>query len=268
MIANILIKFILITSLSTLLLIIYSYTLNLLYEKPENIGMFGDSFGGLTSLFTICAFIALILALRTQQLELNATRSELTIARNTFDEQTKIMNKQLKVMESRETQIANQEIENSFFKSLELLTTARNNTVYSDKAGSWVFNAFYNAFCQDWKRKVFGHNGKNENSTIHERDKISKEIFKEKERKIQISASPYVETLITISELIVDTPKENILFKILSSQISEQELMYITLNSLIKENGAINNENILSLRKYHSYSEFDSHLLEYCKELQ
>lgn len=86
-------------------------------------GVFGDSFGFLTSLFSGLAFAGLIITIVMQRDELALQRQELNLTRKELSSQKEEMiaqNRTLKV----------QRFENTFFKMLELLESCRNDIFY------------------------------------------------------------------------------------------------------------------------------------------
>lgn len=89
-----------------------------------NAGVFGDSFGVLTSLFSGLAFVGLIITILMQREELSLQRKELSMTRSELVGQRREMvdqNLNLKL----------QSFEHTFFKMLELLESCRNEISYS-----------------------------------------------------------------------------------------------------------------------------------------
>ena len=89
----------------------------------SNSGVFGDSFGLLTSLFSGLAFAGLIITIIMQRDELALQREELTLTREEFNGQKLEMKEQNKTLSV-------QRFENTFFKMLELLEACRNDIFY------------------------------------------------------------------------------------------------------------------------------------------
>lgn len=90
----------------------------------EKSGVFGDSFGLLTSLFSGLAFAGLIITIIMQKEELSLQRQELGLTRNELagqKEELKLQNETLSV----------QRFENTFFNMLELLESCRKDINYS-----------------------------------------------------------------------------------------------------------------------------------------
>lgn len=90
----------------------------------EKSGVFGDSFGLLTSLFSGLAFAGLIITIIMQKEELSLQRQELSLTRNELagqKEELKLQNETLSV----------QRFENTFFNMLELLESCRKDINYN-----------------------------------------------------------------------------------------------------------------------------------------
>lgn len=91
------VKNISITLICTVILIVISYAIFLVYISWPisslsigNAGVFGDSFGIITSLFSGLAFTGMIVTILLQREELSLQRNELTLTRKEFTEQIKI----------------------------------------------------------------------------------------------------------------------------------------------------------------------------------
>lgn len=115
-------------------------------------GVFGDSFGVLTSLFSGLAFAGLIITIVMQRDELALQRQELNLTRQELSGQKvemRAQNETLKV----------QKFENTFFKMLEFLESCRQDVFYHGYQGSAVegrdaikglYEAFTKNFLCDW----------------------------------------------------------------------------------------------------------------------
>lgn len=96
----------------------------------SNSGVFGDSFGFLTSLFSGLAFAGLIITIVMQKKELALQREELSLTREELSgqkQEMKAQNETLKV----------QRFENTFFKMLEFLEACRNDVFYQSQGSSY-----------------------------------------------------------------------------------------------------------------------------------
>jgi len=96
-------------------------------------GVFGDSFGMLTSFFSGLAFSGMIMTLLMQQEELKLQREELSYTRNEIKGQKEALEKQQKEMEA-------QNFDNKFFQMLSLLTKVKNDLELDMNRGQKVFN--------------------------------------------------------------------------------------------------------------------------------
>jgi len=93
----------------------------------SNSGVFGDSFGFLTSLFSGLAFAGLIITIVMQKKELSLQREELSLTREELSGQKQEMQAQNETLKV-------QRFENTFFKMLELLEACRKDIFYK----GWV----------------------------------------------------------------------------------------------------------------------------------
>ncbi len=93
--------------------------------KLSELGLSGDSFNIITSLFTGLAFAGVITSIFLQIEELKATRKELNAQEKHLGEQAKHLDKQQKEMVS-------QSFDNKFFQMLNMFNTNVNNLIISD----------------------------------------------------------------------------------------------------------------------------------------
>lgn len=94
-------------------------------------GVFGDSFGLLTSLFSGLAFAGLIITIVMQRDELALQRQELNLTREE-------LNGQKHEMQAQNETLKIQRFENTFFKMLEFLDACRNDVYYRGFRGQGV----------------------------------------------------------------------------------------------------------------------------------
>lgn len=118
----------------------------------SNSGVFGDSFGVLTSLFSGLAFAGLIITIVMQRDELALQRQELNLTREELSgqkEEMRAQNETLKV----------QRFENTFFKMLEFLEGCRHDVFYQGfqrpavegrDAIKSLYDAFTEGFLCNW----------------------------------------------------------------------------------------------------------------------
>ena len=72
----------------------------MLVDRPNDVGGYGDLFGGLNALFAGLAFAALIYAILLQTKELSLQREELNHTREELAQQTRVISAQLEAMQS------------------------------------------------------------------------------------------------------------------------------------------------------------------------
>lgn len=96
----------------------------------SNSGVFGDSFGLLTSLFSGLAFAGLIITIVMQKKELALQREELSLTREELSGQKQEMQAQNETLKV-------QRFENTFFKMLEFLENCRNDVFYQSQGSSF-----------------------------------------------------------------------------------------------------------------------------------
>jgi len=141
------------------ILIVLLYAVTIIYLtwpitqlSVNSSGVFGDSFGLLTSLFSGLAFAGLIITIVMQRDELSLQRQELNLTREELSGQRSEMERQNKI-----TKI--QQFENTFFKMLELLEACRNDICFRfgrtpDPEGrnaiKEIYGYFYNSCLHSW----------------------------------------------------------------------------------------------------------------------
>ena len=93
------VKFISISLISFIVILVGAYATFLIYNSwpinelsISNAGLFGDSFGIVTSLFSGLAFTGMIVTILLQREELRLQRKELQLTRKEFIEQKKYLN--------------------------------------------------------------------------------------------------------------------------------------------------------------------------------
>lgn len=113
----------------------------------NNSGVFGDSFGLLTSLFSGLAFAGLIITIIMQRDELALQRQELALTRNELKGHKKEMRAQNQTLRL-------QQFENTFFNMLELLDVCRNdirhNRVVEIVHGRAAIQSIYEIFSRKY----------------------------------------------------------------------------------------------------------------------
>ena len=114
-------------------------------------GVFGDSFGLLTSLFSGLAFAGLIITIVMQRDELALQRQELNLTREE-------LNGQKQEMQAQNETLRIQKFENTFFKMLEFFGACRNDISVrnnrSNPQGRDAIKYLYRAFTDDYLCKL------------------------------------------------------------------------------------------------------------------
>ncbi len=202
-------------------------------------GVFGDSFGALTSLFSGLAFAGLIITIVMQKDELALQREELSLTRQELTgqrEEMEIQNETMKI----------QRFENTFFKQLEFLAICRNDIFHkiSDNTSPLIgrnaiknmYEDFVKNHLKKWQDKSDGYGYRlsyiddlKEISTLQEKysDFYSEEYGDE--------LGQYFRTIYNILKF-VDTNKlisdKKIYTNLLRAQLSRYELSLLFYNCL------------------------------------
>lgn len=144
----------------------------------SNSGVFGDSFGLLTSLFSGLAFAGLIITIVMQRDELALQRQELNLTREELSGQKQEMQAQNETLKV-------QRFENTFFKMLEFLENCRHDVFYQGfqrpsvegrDAIKSLYEAFTNGFLCSW---------------IQDNDFNQKRVFKEECKSLEGISKQY-----------------------------------------------------------------------------
>ena len=136
---------------SALILIWSMYPIVLLIINPNNssndFAQFGDSYGGLNTLFSGLAFAGILISLRLQSkdLELNRgelklTREELELTRQEIGGQTIQLKAQADLMQKQTEQVSKQAFEATFFQMMSLHNDIVTNTKAEKKSGREAFS--------------------------------------------------------------------------------------------------------------------------------
>ena len=193
-------------------------------------GVFGDSFGLLTSLFSGLAFAGLIITIVMQRDELALQREELSLTRQELSGQKL-------EMEAQNRTLLIQQFENTFFRMLGLLEACRNDVSYQNEEGrdaiKGLYNLFTNHYLNDWipdnfdRRKVFKNKCSTEDGVVEEYSKFYLRYGDE--------LGQYYRTLYNILKLVdraelID--KKSIYTNLVRAQLSRFELSLLFYNCL------------------------------------
>ncbi|MNZ51342.1 hypothetical protein D3C78_691520 [compost metagenome] len=198
-------------------------------------GVFGDSFGLLTSLFSGLAFAGLIITIAMQREELTLQREELTLTR-------KELSSQNQEMQSQNETLKVQRFENTFFKMLEVLEACRNDISHQPSQGlpsqgrdavKRLYDSFTGIFLTDQRsvgimqEKVFKEECKTQEG-------LNKRYIKFYE-KYGDELGQYYRTLYNILKLVDQSDfitEKSVYTNLVRAQLSRYELSLLFYNSL------------------------------------
>lgn len=199
-------------------------------------GVFGDSFGPLTSLFSGLAFAGLIITIIMQRDELSLQRQELNLTRDELSGQKEEMRNQ-------NITLRIQRFENTFFKMLELLEASRNDISFSipqrqsssgRDAIKKIYEAFDDHYIHSWinmdfsSKKVFREECRN----IDGINKKYKEFYS---KQYGDDLNQYFRTLYNILKLVENSDfldNRKLYTNLLRAQLSRYELALLFYNCL------------------------------------
>lgn len=198
-------------------------------------GVFGDSFGLLTSLFSGLAFAGLIITIVMQRDELTLQREELSLTR-------KELSGQKQEMQAQNETLKVQRFENTFFKMLEVLEACRNDIFYQSFQGSpsqgrdavkRLYDSFIDGFLTDRKsvgiiqEKVFSEECKTKKGVAHRYNKFYAKYGDE--------LGQYYRTLYNTLKLVDRSDfiyEKSVYTNLVRAQLSRYELSLLFYNSL------------------------------------
>lgn len=202
----------------------------------SNSGVFGDSFGMLTSLFSGLAFAGLIITIVMQRDELSLQRQELHLTREELSGQRQ-------EMQSQNETLKIQRFENTFFKMLDFLDSCRNdircygsNGKYFDgrDAIRFMYGSFVDGYVCYWVQD----SGFNQVRVFKENCKYKDGISEEYARfydKYGEELGQYYRTLYSILKLVDQADfiaEKNIYTNLVRDQLSRYELLLLFYNCL------------------------------------
>ncbi|MFB2680519.1 putative phage abortive infection protein [Shewanella mangrovisoli] len=199
-------------------------------------GVFGDSFGVLTSLFSGLAFAGLIITIVMQRDELALQRQELNLTREELSgqkEEMRAQNETLKV----------QRFENTFFKMLEFLENCRNDVFYQGfqrppLEGRDAIKALYDAFTEGFLCNWVQDSSFNQKRVFKEECKIPEGISEEYSNfyiKYGDELGQYYRTLYNLLKLVdrADFIDDKTVYtNLVRAQLSRYELLLLFYNCI------------------------------------
>ncbi len=199
-------------------------------------GIFGDSFGPLTSLFSGLAFAGLIITIVMQRDELALQRAELSLTRTE-------LNGQKIEMQAQNEALKVQRFENTFFKMLEFLEACRNDVYHQgfQKSGAEgrdaiksLYEFFINSYLCNWPV-----------NRDHEQVRVFKESCREKKgistmysdfyTKSGDELGQYYRTLYNVLKLVdraTFIEEKTVYTNLVRAQLSRYELLLLFYNCL------------------------------------
>ncbi|MGA4606140.1 putative phage abortive infection protein [Pseudoalteromonas maricaloris] len=197
-------------------------------------GVFGDSFGPLTSLFSGLAFAGLIITILMQRDELALQREELSLTR-------KELSGQKKEMQAQNETLKVQRFENTFFKMLEFLENCRNDiALSSNKRGRDAIKDLYESFSSAYLHTPVRDNiysmkvGYSMKDECKHLSGISKQYFNFY-REYGDELGQYYRTLYNLLKLVdraTFIDDKSVYTNLVRAQLSRYELLLLFYNSL------------------------------------
>lgn len=201
-------------------------------------GVFGDSFGALTSLFSGLAFAGLIITIVMQKDELALQREELSLTRQELTgqkEEMRVQNETMKI----------QRFENTFFKQLEFLAICRNDIIVlraniQNLIGRNAIKYIFENFVSYYLKEEVASSGEWGSSRIF-KDKckdiigIQDEYDKFYSKKYGAELGQYFRTIYNILKLVDNSSlkiDKKIYTNLLRAQLSRYELSILFYNCL------------------------------------
>lgn len=199
-------------------------------------GVFGDSFGPLTSLFSGLAFAGLIITIIMQRDELSLQRQELNLTRDELSGQKKEMHNQ-------NITLRIQRFENTFFKMLELLEASRNDISFQipqrqscsgRDAIQKIYGVFDDHYIHSWVNTDF-HSKKVFTEQCRNIDGINEKYREFYSKQYGDDLNQYFRTLYNILKLVENSDfldDRKLYTNLLRAQLSRYELALLFYNCI------------------------------------
>jgi hypothetical protein len=214
-------------------------------------GVFGDSFGLLTSLFSGLAFAGLIITILMQKEEISLQREDLKLTRNE-------LNAQKQEMKTQNATLKTQQFESTFFNLLNLLRSNINELTYLETYIRGTDSVGFEALSKICTKLIREFYDKDPNVYSKAVLKTSCKTLDGVGKKFRSFLSAYEHTriliylrtlksiLILIDDSAFPNAKKIFYFNILKVQLSSNELMLLFYSGLATEDSKI----IHILKKY------------------
>jgi hypothetical protein len=206
---------------AAILLLAVSFGKNLSIEKS---GVFGDSFGALTALFSGLAFAGMMITVLLQRDELALQRQELQLTRGEMQNQRAQMVQQNKTL-------AKQTFENTFFELLKMQNEITSSIDLSTESDTWkgrdCFRKMYLNFCSKYKARKISNSGLSSVECVNS----AYDAFYDEH---QASIGHYYRGLYNLVRFVEDTEDidKRLFMNLVRAQLSTYELLLLFYNCL------------------------------------
>lgn len=196
----------------------------------SNAGVFGDSFGVLTSLFSGLAFAGLIITILMQREELQLQREEISLTRGELSGQKKEMQKQNEYLNI-------QRFENTFFKMIELLDLCRKDINFREAYGRDAIRNLYKSLIEEYFHKTSWPDGRT-HRVFKESCKTKEGVSTAYKDFYEMSGDElgqYYRTMFNVLKLVDSAdflPNKKIYTNLLRAQLSRYELLLLLFNCI------------------------------------
>lgn len=210
----------------------------------SNSGVFGDSFGMLTSLFSGLAFAGLIITIRMQQEELSLQRQELKLL-------TTELSNQKEEMKIQNKNISLQVFEATFFNSINFLISSRERITFNNKTGSSAIKSVHDTFSSFFYSR--GSNLNSEKNTKIGEISFTIENFKELEKIIGEEIKYYYSNILNLFEFIEKSEgvtNKKYYYNLILSNLSRYDYVFLFYSSLDSQR---NDEMTILFRKINMF---------------
>lgn len=209
------------------IIIYFSWPITL--GNVDKAGVFGDSFGVLTSLFSGLAFAGIVLTILLQREELQLQRKELSLTR----EELKLTREEL---QKQHITIKHQNFENTFFQMLRLHNDIVNAIDLRDSSMATrnVISTGRDCFVTFYNRITFFYQHEKRENPGQSEDKYLEDGYSKFWKETQKDLGHYFRYLYTIFKFVdsSDVDDKRFYTNIVCAQLSDHELLVLFYNCL------------------------------------
>lgn len=215
---------------STVVLLVLGYGAFIIYVSwpitfgnVDKAGVFGDSFGVLTALFSGLAFAGIVFTILLQREELKLQRKELRLTREELTRQHSTMKRQI--------------FENTFFQMLRLHNDIVNAIDLSRSgSGGTTVTSGRDCFVAFYKRIYNSYNYEKKSNSGRDESEIIAAAYTTFWEKTQTELGHYFRYLYTIFKFVKESEVDDkrLYSNIIRAQLSDQELLVLFYNCLYK----------------------------------